>query len=395
MSDSRVSVIIPCYNAAAFIERTIASTMAQTYASLEILVVDDGSEDATAAIVRRLAATDPRIRLLQQPNSGVAAARNLGIQHATGAYIAPLDADDIWYPDKIARQVACMEARGPGCGLVYTWWVALDEQDRIKGAAQPWHVEGAVSDALTYLNFIGNASNPLFRRRCLDEVGVYDTSLRAQGGEGCEDWDLTLRVAERYDVGVVPAYLMGYRGVGGSMSSNGQAMARSFELVMQGVQRRRPDLPPQIVRWAHSQFYLYLMSQSYNSGRFAEALYWIARAVAQSPAPLLAPNLLKLAAKSMLRLLLRPLTTLVWPDHQAWIGFKQRVLGPGPSLALDEVEHATPGRRTHPWSWSRWKPYDRICMRRWDWIRQRETPSGHARQHPGYRATYAREQQVA
>lgn len=377
-----VSVIIPCYNAEAYIERTIASVCAQTHADLEILVVDDGSEDATAAIVARLAEADSRICLLRQSNGGVAAARNLGIAYATGAYVAPLDADDVWYPEKIERQVACMQRRGADCGLVYTWWVALDEEDHIKGAAQPWYLQGAVSEVLTYVNFIGNASNPLFRRRCLDDVGYYNTALRKQGGQGCEDWDLTLRIAEQYDVGVVPAYLMGYRGVTGSMSSNCEAMARSFELVMKDVQRRRPDLPREIVRWSHSHFYLYLMSLSYNGGDFREALYWIRRAIAYDPGPLLAPNLIKLACKSLVRLLLRPLTARIWPDQRAWVEFKERLFGPSPTFTLAEIEEGSPSRRTHPWSWSRWKPYDRICIRRWNRIQQRNPTSRTARTDP-------------
>jgi glycosyltransferase involved in cell wall biosynthesis len=104
-----VSVIIPAYNASVTIERTLRSVLAQTHGHLEIIVVDDGSIDDTAAIVERISREDPRIILLQQPNQGVATARNVSIDHARGEFIAPLDADDIWHPSKIEKQIAVIK----------------------------------------------------------------------------------------------------------------------------------------------------------------------------------------------------------------------------------------------------------------------------------------------
>lgn len=103
-----VSVIIPAYNAEAFIGRTLESVLAQTYENIEVLVVDDGSRDRTAEIVASFAQKDSRVILLKQQNAGVAAARNLAIEKSRGEYIAPLDADDIWYPSKLDKQVQCI-----------------------------------------------------------------------------------------------------------------------------------------------------------------------------------------------------------------------------------------------------------------------------------------------
>ncbi|MEN3365124.1 MAG: hypothetical protein V7606_2398, partial [Burkholderiales bacterium] len=97
----RVSVIVPAYNAAATIERTISSVLNQTYSDLEILVVNDGSTDETTALVQRIAEVDRRIKLLQKANGGLVSARNHGIAHASGEFIAPIDADDLWHPEKI------------------------------------------------------------------------------------------------------------------------------------------------------------------------------------------------------------------------------------------------------------------------------------------------------
>jgi glycosyltransferase involved in cell wall biosynthesis len=122
-----VSVIIPAHNDAATVERTISSVLNQTYPNLEVLVVDDGSTDETAFLVQRMADADPRIRLLQKANGGLVSARNYGIAHAGGEFIAPIDADDLWHPEKIKKQVTVMRDRGDRVGLVYCWSRAVDE----------------------------------------------------------------------------------------------------------------------------------------------------------------------------------------------------------------------------------------------------------------------------
>src|SRR5260370_37555658 len=116
-----VSVIIPAYNEAATVERTISSVRNQTYSDLEMQLVDDGSTDETAAIVQRLADIDHRITLLRKPTGGLVSARNYGIAHAGGEFIAPIDADDLWYQDKIENQMVVMRDRGDQVGLVYYW----------------------------------------------------------------------------------------------------------------------------------------------------------------------------------------------------------------------------------------------------------------------------------
>src|SRR5689334_11448209 len=107
--DVVVSVVVPAHNAERTLEETLRSAMAQTVSAIEIVVVDDGSEDGTREIVARLAALDGRIRLVRSANAGVASARNLGIRHARGRFVAPLDADDIWHPAKLEKQLAVFE----------------------------------------------------------------------------------------------------------------------------------------------------------------------------------------------------------------------------------------------------------------------------------------------
>ena len=131
--EDAVTAIIPAYNAEATLDETLRSVRAQTHRALEILVVDDGSRDGTPAIALAHAAADPRVRLIRQGNAGVAAARNRGIEEARAALVAPVDADDLWAPTKIERQVAALRRGGPRVALVYTWSALIDRESRVIG----------------------------------------------------------------------------------------------------------------------------------------------------------------------------------------------------------------------------------------------------------------------
>jgi glycosyltransferase involved in cell wall biosynthesis len=254
-----VSVIVPAYNASATIERTLRTVMGQTYAHLEIIVVDDGSNDDTAGIVERLGREDPRIILLRQPNLGVATARNLAIAHAYGEFIAPVDSDDIWHPRKIEKQVSVMEDGDDRIGLVYCYSRHIDEHDVIiSHDGQQSDARGDVYALLVLGNFIGNASSPLISRGYLQEVGGYDPTLRAQCAQGCEDYAVYLAIAERWEFDLVPEYLVGYRSAEGSMSRNHKSMARSWEIVIADARNRHPELPVQLFRWARGNYFRWL-----------------------------------------------------------------------------------------------------------------------------------------
>jgi glycosyltransferase involved in cell wall biosynthesis len=249
---SLVSVIVPAYNAAGTVERTVTSALNQTYSNLEVLVVDDGSQDETAAVVRRIANKDHRIKLLQKPNGGLVSARNHGIAHAQGEFIAPLDADDLWHPDKLRRQVAAMRDE---VGLVYCWSRTIDRQDRVLFDLAPCMLRGNVYAALIIKNFLHSGA-PLVRRSCIDRVGGYDATLATRGADCCEDLKFNLDVAERYDFEVVPEFLSAYRLHPGTMSRNLDAMLRSHEIVVADVQARHPELPDKLFRWANAHQHL-------------------------------------------------------------------------------------------------------------------------------------------
>jgi glycosyltransferase involved in cell wall biosynthesis len=282
VSGPLVSVVIPVYNGARFISRTLDSVSAQTHGTLEIVVVDDGSTDRTRDLVLERAAADPRIRLVRQENAGVAAARNRGIRESQGPFIAPLDADDLWHPEKIERQLRRFEER-PEAGLVYCWSIGIDDQDCVfPQRVSPASFEGDVFAALVFQNFIGNASSPLIRRECLEEVGGFDESLRAARAEGCEDRKLYMDIAERHDFALEPLFLVGYRQMPGSMSWKSDQMLRSHELIMADARRRHPEVPERIFRWANARTNFYLGLRRLRSAPL-EGLVFCASALGRDP----------------------------------------------------------------------------------------------------------------
>jgi glycosyltransferase involved in cell wall biosynthesis len=236
-----VSVVIPAFNASSTIDETLRSVRSQSHRQLEIIVVDDGSTDGTVVIVKRHAAQDSRITIITQRNAGVAAARNAGWQAARADFIAFIDADDLWTPCKIARQLQAIIDGGKRTGLVYSWYDWIDTNSRVSARSDPVFHAGEVLDYLCQGNFIGNGSSALVRREALIAANGFESGLRASGAEGCEDLLFYCRVAEKYHFAVVPEYQIGYRYLPNNMSSNMTRMFRSWMLVADEIATRHPE----------------------------------------------------------------------------------------------------------------------------------------------------------
>jgi glycosyltransferase involved in cell wall biosynthesis len=235
-----VAVVIPAFNAERWIDETLRSVRAQTHRALEIVVVDDGSTDGTCGIVERHAALDGRIRLIRQANAGVAAARNRGVAETCADLIAPVDADDLWAPTKIERQLARLRALGDGVGLVYTRFALIDADSRIIHVDRRRGVEGEALIPMCLTNVVGNGSSPLMRRSVMLEAGGYDPGLRAADAQGCEDYKLYFAIAERSRFGFVDECLTGYRDLPDNMSSQLGRMLRSRDLCTDEFRSRHP-----------------------------------------------------------------------------------------------------------------------------------------------------------
>ncbi|NEO78321.1 glycosyltransferase family 2 protein [Moorena sp. SIO4G3] len=299
-----VSVIIPAYNTEQFIEITLQSVLSQTYKNMEVIVVDDGSQDRTAEIVQSIAKQDQRVILLQQPNLGVAAARNLGIKNAKGDYIAPLDADDIWYPQNLEKQVKRFLATERSVGLVYAWSADIDAENSLTGDFRASTIEGKVYKTLVCHNFLGNASASVIRASCFETVGGYNCQLKAQQAQGCEDWELYLRISEHYEFAVVPEFMIGYRKIVSSMSRDYSQMAKSHGLMLRDVQQRHPEIPAALYRLSKSSFYMYLARQSSQCSSDRSTLFWLSQALkADFITPIFRYGLYILFIKSVFRMI--------------------------------------------------------------------------------------------
>lgn len=181
-------MIIPSYNSARYLAEAIQSVLDQSYADFEIIVVNDGSTDETEAVVKGF--SDERIRYFAQENKGVGAARNVGLRLARGEYVAFLDADDLFLPEKLSRQVEFL-LQDPSVDLVFSGWEYINAEGKILGVEEPWKYRSSVLGVEDVLMGGGAPVHAvLVRRRCLENVGGFDEAMRAY-----EDSDLWLRLA--------------------------------------------------------------------------------------------------------------------------------------------------------------------------------------------------------
>jgi glycosyltransferase involved in cell wall biosynthesis len=193
-----VDIVIPVFNRADAVCRAIASVLAQTHQAFDIVVVDDASTDRTAAAVAAIG--DPRITLIRHKrNRGGGAARNTGIRVSAAPYVAFLDSDDEWLPEKLERQLEVFDGADERLALVYSG------AERIYPESTVVHMPAGHADLVRALltdNVIGESSLGMVRREALQAVGGFDESLSA-----AQDLDLWLRLCERYDAAFVPAVL--------------------------------------------------------------------------------------------------------------------------------------------------------------------------------------------
>jgi hypothetical protein len=178
----------------------------------------------------------------------------------------------------------------------------IDEQGKLLNFDETKTLEGRLRHAMLLKNLLGNASVPLFRTSALEKVGLYLTR-EEQGGQGCEDWDLALRIAENFDIRVVPEHLVGYRQRASAMSVNVGCMEASFATVIGRARQRNGDLPSAAFRWSAGYFYQHIAERCYESRHYPICVRYLARAVDANPVLLLNPSIYKTGTKSLLRLM--------------------------------------------------------------------------------------------
>jgi glycosyltransferase involved in cell wall biosynthesis len=214
-----VSVIIPVYQGDSSILAAVGSALKQTHRNLDVIVIDDGSTDLTWTRLESI--DDPRVRIFQQANLGASAARNLGLIEARGEYIAFLDADDLWMPNKLETELAIIQSKTDRVGIVYSWYYCVDDTGMLSRPSPAITYSGIVFDKLLTTSLFIIPSASLFHRRVFEYVGMFDTTRRYH-----EDLAFVLRACRRF-----PAYPSMRYGAIYMQSMNGKArrVMRDYE----------------------------------------------------------------------------------------------------------------------------------------------------------------------
>ena len=264
MSNPRISVIIPAYNSAKWINEAINSVLAQSFTDLEIIVVDDGSSDDTEQVLTHWIAAR-QIRYIKQANMGVSAARNCGVREACGDYIAFLDADDLFAPDKLGKQLALFEKQ-PNLGFVHAHFSKFDEAGNDLGLRDMSRFSGWVyPQILLEWSAIMALPTLMLPKRVFEEVGGFDESVRWG-----EDIDLYIRIVRRYPIDLVPEVLCKVRVHADSVSASKLGSAASFQRVLQKALDADDSLSPAFGRRAFSQLYINKAQNLLGEGGSAE-----------------------------------------------------------------------------------------------------------------------------
>jgi glycosyltransferase involved in cell wall biosynthesis len=277
----KVSVIVPVYNVERYIVQTIRSVLAQTYSDFELIIVDDESPDRSLELCREF--SDPRIRIIRQKNRGLAGARNTGIRYAQGDYIALLDSDDLWLPEKLEKHVAHLE-RSPQMGVSFSRSAFIDERSQPLGVYQMPRLTGITAPYLLCRNPIGNGSAPVIRREVFEairywdhrygekEAFYFDDSFRQS-----EDIECWIRIVLQTDWQIegLPEALTLYRVNAESLSANVLKQLESWEQV---VAKTRTYAPEVVAKWesnarAYQLRYLSRRCVRMQNGKMAVQLF--------------------------------------------------------------------------------------------------------------------------
>jgi glycosyltransferase involved in cell wall biosynthesis len=229
----RVSILIPTYNGARFISECVESALNQTYANVEVVVIDDGSTDGTADILQKY---ESRIVLLRQENQGLCGALNSGLNGATGDFVSFLGHDDYIMAEKIEKQVRFLESH-PEYGMVYTDGIGIDKSGATiretynRGTFR----QGRVFPELFVEMFVSGPTM-MIPRPVIEKVGHYDTAI------AFEDYQMALRISYYYPIGYIEDKLYAYRQHGSNMSSRTYTMSKNNLLTIAAIAKEFPDI---------------------------------------------------------------------------------------------------------------------------------------------------------
>jgi hypothetical protein len=286
-----VSIVVPAYNTLSTLPETVGSLLAQTYTDFEVIVVDDGSSDGTAAWV--MAQTDPRVRLIRQVNRGLAGARNSGIAAAKGALIGLCDGDDLWEPEKLAAHVAFLSEH-PEIGVSYSASVMVDAQNVSLGLTQTPKTKGVTASDILLRNPVGNGSAPVIRAATFQSIAYrprgeardwyFDETFRQS-----EDIECWMRIALTTDWGFggLAAPLTRYRIIAGGLSANLERQFETWSAMADKVVEMNPGFAARWLPAAEAYQLRYLARRAVSLGDGATAARLLLRAARASWHPMM------------------------------------------------------------------------------------------------------------
>ncbi len=273
-----ISIIMPVYNVEKYVGEAIDSVLKQTYTNFELLIIDDQSPDKSIDICRSY--NDPRIRIISQDNLGLAGARNTGINHANGQYIAFLDADDYWAPEKLEYHAQHLQVN-PQIGISFCPSIFIDENSQLLGIKQSPKLSNIQMEDIFCRNPVGNGSVPVIRKKVFDDIqfeGISNNTSRAwyfdETLRQSEDIDCWLRIAAQTNwefEGIKPA-LTYYRVNEGGLSANVVKQFDSWKRARKNLQTTAPDCVTQWGKLAEAYQLRYLCRRAIRSRDSSMAL---------------------------------------------------------------------------------------------------------------------------
>lgn len=249
----KVSVIIPVYGAEKYVAATIRSVLAQTYENFEVIIVDDGSPDQSIEICQQF--SDPRLKIIRQENRGLPGARNTGIRHAQGDYIALLDADDLWLPTKLEKHVNHLNS-SPNVGISFSYSAFIDEMGNPTGLNQmPRKLRDIAPAYVLCRNPVGNGSAAVIRREVLEDIKFqddlhgtvedfyFDERLRHPKADATDvEFWLRTSIQTRWQQEGLPEALTLYRVNAGGLSANAFNQLDALEKVIEKTRAYAPNI---------------------------------------------------------------------------------------------------------------------------------------------------------
>ncbi len=276
VAEPKFSVVIPAYNASAYITDCLNSVLAQCETDFEVIVVNDGSTDNTAQIVATF--TDPRIHLLYRPNGGLAAARNTGIRAAKGKFVAFLDADDRWCREKLAAHGQALEA-DPTASVSYDWSAFIDVKGERTGLSMAQIQKSITYEALLLKNYLGNGSTSVVRRSVLEANNGFDETL-----ERLVDQELWVRLAFKgHHFRLVPRQLTEYRIHPASFTADTERMLKGVGAFLAKVATYAPSSVQQLTPLVIACTHRWMARAAFVEGNYTQARKHSLQALKYSP----------------------------------------------------------------------------------------------------------------